>query len=195
MPGKEIMFYKHWKKILLTATAFFWTSCHYEDDAQPLYGVYCPPEGCTTPEIESSSNETESSSSSEVASSSSIEKSSSSTEALGYSSFSAIYAPPTPCDLIDSAATCDFNALFSSKSPDYTNQIIPISCKKYQCLNNTCTEATAQVNSEHNPPSVCNEDGCVDYSLLSSIQTKYTCSDGKTYSNQDFNIFYHIEKH
>lgn len=51
------MFYRHWKRIALTLTAFFWASCHFEDSAQPLYGVYCPPEGCDDLGIESSSDE------------------------------------------------------------------------------------------------------------------------------------------
>ena len=85
---------KHWKKVLLTTTAFFWASCHYEDAAQPLYGVYCPPEGCGDPELSSSSEATPESSS-EVGSSSSefnalsssnIQESSSSVEALSSSS-------------------------------------------------------------------------------------------------------------
>ncbi len=81
---------KHWKKIILSATAFFWAACNYEDSAKPLYGVYCPPEGCGDPElsssseatpISSSSEETSSSSESNAPSSSSIEESSSSSSA------------------------------------------------------------------------------------------------------------------
>lgn len=71
---------KHWKKILLTTTAFFWAGCHYEDDAQPLYGVYCPPEGCGEPELSSSSINPLSSSSEVVSSSSKTNTSSSSNE-------------------------------------------------------------------------------------------------------------------
>lgn len=78
---------KHWKKILLTTTAFFWASCHYEDAAQPLYGVYCPPEGCGEPELSSSSAETVLSSSSEAVSSSSMINASSSSN-VGESSSS-----------------------------------------------------------------------------------------------------------
>ena len=76
---------KHWKKILLTTTAFFWASCNYEETAQPLYGVYCPPEGCGDSELssssETSSEEASSSSESNAPSSSSIEESSSSSSA------------------------------------------------------------------------------------------------------------------
>ena len=152
----------------------------------PTYGcgaIECPP-----PLGLSSSSIAESSSSS-------IEAYSSSSEALAYSSFSAVYAPQTPCNLTDTAATtCDFDSLFSSKSTEYTNKIYAISCKQYKCDSKTCTEATAQVDSEHNPSSECDENGCVDYSLLSSTQKKYTCSDGKTYDQIEFNARYHINE-
>ena len=85
---------KHWKKILLTTTAFFWAACNYEDTAKPLYGAYCPPEGCGDPELSSSSEATpesssdvaSSSSEANAPSSSSIQESSSSVDALSSSS-------------------------------------------------------------------------------------------------------------
>ncbi|MBO4713700.1 MAG: hypothetical protein J5615_07420 [Fibrobacter sp.] len=174
-----------------SSSSFVETSSSFEESSSsfevpvPTYGcgaIECPP-----PLGLSSSSIAESSSSS-------IEAYSSSSEALSYSSFSAVYAPQTPCNLTDTAATCDFDSLFSSKSSEYTNKIYAISCKQYKCDSKTCTEATAQVDSEHNPPSVCDENGCVDYSLLSSTQKKYTCSDGKTYDQIEFNARYHINE-
>lgn len=237
------MFYKHWKKIVLALTGFFWASCDNtsssaEDDPQvspALYGIEVPCDTglCSSIPVSSEANGEESSSSFvessssfvetsssfvessssyetpvptygcgaiecppslDLSSSSSIEAYSSSSEALSYSSFSAVYAPQTPCNLTDTAATCDFDSLFSSKSSEYTNKIYAISCKQYKCDSKTCTEATAQVDSEHNPPSECNENGCVDYSLLSSTQKKYTCSDGKTYDQIEFNTRYRINE-
>jgi len=79
---------KHWKNLLLTITAFLWAGCHYEDDAQPLYGVYCPPEGCGEFEQSSSSDEPASSSSEIIAPSSSSVVSSSSSESVESSSSS-----------------------------------------------------------------------------------------------------------
>ncbi|MBQ3716192.1 MAG: hypothetical protein II892_11560 [Fibrobacter sp.] len=197
------MFYKHWKKIALALTGIFWASCGGDsnstepsgDCASCEYGVEVPHESSSSL-AESSSSFVESSSSSieELSSSSRIEAYSSSSEALSYSSFSAVYAPQTPCNLTDTAATCDFDSLFSSKSSEYTNKIYAISCKQYKCDSKTCTEATAQVDSEHNPPSECNENGCVDYSLLSSTQKKYTCSDGKIYDQIEFNTRYRINE-
>lgn len=160
-----------------SSSSFVESSSSYETPV-PTYGcgaIECPP-------------------SLDLSSSSSIEAYSSSSEALSYSSFSAVYAPQTPCNLTDTAATCDFDSLFSSKSSEYTNKIYAISCKQYKCDSKTCTEATAQVDSEHNPPSVCDENGCVDYSLLSSTQKKYTCSDGNTYDQIEFNTRYRINE-
>lgn len=203
------MFFKYWKKIALTLTGFFWASCGGDSNStdsgvDPVceYGVEVPHESSSSfvePSsslVETSSSIAESSSSTiEESSSSSIEAYSSSSEALAYSSFSAVYAPQTPCNLTDTAATtCDFDSLFSSKSTEYTNKIYAISCKQYKCDSKTCTEATAQVDSEHNPSSECDENGCVDYSLLSSTQKKYTCSDGKTYDQIEFNARYHINE-
>ncbi|MBO7413773.1 MAG: hypothetical protein J6U20_08955 [Fibrobacter sp.] len=211
------MFFKYWKKIALTLTGFFWASCGGDSNStdsgvDPVceYGVEVPHESSSSfvepssslvetsssiAESSSSSIEESSSSSIEAYSSSSIEAYSSSSEALAYSSFSAVYAPQTPCNLTDTAATtCDFDSLFSSKSTEYTNKIYAISCKQYKCDSKTCTEATAQVDSEHNPSSECDENGCVDYSLLSSTEKKYTCSDGKTYDQIEFNARYHINE-
>ena len=200
------MFYKQWKKIALALTGFFWASCNNNTTITDgaLYG--CLTDDCSDPTAESSSDEllqisssnkkvsSSSQSSSSETSSSSIEAYSSSSEALAYSSFSAVYAPQTPCDLTDTVATCDFESLFSSKSSEYTNKIYPISCKQYKCDSKTCTEAKAQVDSEHKPSFKCDENGCVDYSLLSSTQKKYTCSDGKTYDQIEFNARYHINE-
>ena len=55
------MFYKHWKKIALTLTAFFWASCSETTEDTPLYG--CPPDGCYDEPESSDSNNEESSSS------------------------------------------------------------------------------------------------------------------------------------
>ena len=73
------MFYRHWNKIALTLTAFFWASCTSDNPTvvQPAYGVVCPPEGCGNPEL-SSSGIIPVSSSSEVAGSSNSAESSSS---------------------------------------------------------------------------------------------------------------------
>ena len=81
------MFYKHWKKISLALTAFFWASCNNSTVTEPpLYG--CPREGCGNQPISSSEASPESSSSeATVLSSSSSEAVSSSGTAESSSSF------------------------------------------------------------------------------------------------------------
>jgi hypothetical protein len=72
------MFYKHWKKIALAFTAFFWAGCDDSSltDSPDLYG--CPPDACHDEPISSEAGDPESSSSEEAISSSSEETSSSS---------------------------------------------------------------------------------------------------------------------
>jgi len=90
------MFYKHWKKLSLALTAFFWASCNNNTTVTqpPLYG--CPPGGCEQPN--SSSEATPESS---AAAPSSSETVSSSSQAESSSSF-VLPAPAygvvaTPC--------------------------------------------------------------------------------------------------
>ena len=93
---------KHWKKIILSATAFFWAACNYEDSAKPLYGVYCPPEGCGDPELSSSSETAVPSSSSEEASSSSESNAPSSSSIEESSSSSSAEVTCAPGDSMES---------------------------------------------------------------------------------------------
>lgn len=72
------MFYKHWKKIFIALTGFFWSSCSYEDSAQPLYGVIDSLDNPNSSETVLSSSSEALSSSEAFVSSSSVEESSSS---------------------------------------------------------------------------------------------------------------------
>ena len=72
------MFYKHWKKIALALTGFFWSSCTFESAAQPLYGVEETPNESSSSEAPLSSSSETLSSSEATISSSSVEESSSS---------------------------------------------------------------------------------------------------------------------
>ena len=66
------MFYKHWKKIALTLTAFFWASCDNSPNEAPMYGAPpCDSNHCMEAPESSDANGTQSSSSETTASSSS----------------------------------------------------------------------------------------------------------------------------
>ncbi len=122
------MFYKHWKKLALSLTTFFWTSCTSENATQPLYGVYCPPEGCADSEISSSSEAAPISSSSNesiAASSSSIVESSSSVKETPSSS---------------SIRTTSSSSLPGNRANDKVYQMAKdpsISCELYQIFAST----------------------------------------------------------
>ena len=72
------MFYKHWKKLFIALTGFFWSSCTFESAAQPLYGVEEIPNDSSSSEAPLSSSSQALSSSEATISSSSVEESSSS---------------------------------------------------------------------------------------------------------------------
>ena len=78
------MFYKHWKKIALALTAFFWAGCDSTSTEAPLYGVApCESNGCEEYKApDSSSGET-------------IREESSSSEATGNETTSSSSAPST----------------------------------------------------------------------------------------------------
>ncbi len=58
------MFYKHWKKIALTLTAFFWASCDNSPNEAPMYGAPpCDSNHCMEAPESSEANGTQSSSS------------------------------------------------------------------------------------------------------------------------------------
>ena len=98
------MFYRHWKKIVLALTAFFWVSCISEDDALPLYGVAPVPESSSDVAAISSSSETpnssgiaESSSSKIVAESSSSTVAEQSSSSLGSDQYQMASDPGITC--------------------------------------------------------------------------------------------------
>ena len=98
------MFYRHWKKIVLALTAFFWVSCTSEDDALPLYGVAPVPESSSDVAAISSSSETpnssgiaESSSSKIVAESSSSTVAEQSSSSLGSDQYQMASDPGITC--------------------------------------------------------------------------------------------------
>ena len=98
------MFYRHWKKIVLALTAFFWVSCTSEDEALPLYGVAPVPESSSDVAAISSSSETpnssgiaESSSSKIVAESSSSTVAEQSSSSLGSDQYQMASDPGITC--------------------------------------------------------------------------------------------------
>ena len=157
------MFYKHWKKIALALTGFFWASC--EDtvtSTAPEYG--CPDDVCRPGPIDNSSSSgldhqympLYGVSEMVFESSSSTEESSSSLE---------LVAPAYGV----SGGTCFRD---------------PESQGTYRCNDGvTCQE---KVSERWVPESNCVEDICPDYGVVAITEKTYTCDDGKNYNYAEF---------
>jgi hypothetical protein len=177
------MFYRHWKKIVLALTAFFWVSCTYEDDAQPLYGV--------APAPESSSDATTVSSSSETPSSSGIAESSSSSAVAEQSSSSLAsnqYRMASNPDII-----CTWsNVSGSGKCLDSEDKHSWTETRK-KMLEENQTRTLAELDSLEDDLIVGFDYGAPEYGVPSINCTHpdlgyfvYKCSNNETYSASSF---------
>ncbi len=163
------MFYKHWKKIALALTGFFWASC--DDSASSAVCLYGPDPNYSDPAenpVSSSSkttgNETNSSSSvATEASSSSVEKTSSSSS-NDFEKMVPLYGiemDKTVCTQVKGKPTINCN-----------NGV-------------TCTERT----EERLGDSPCNSDICPDYGVVQISENTYEC-DGVKYNEAQFRTRY-----
>ena len=178
------MFYKHWKKISLALTAFFWASCNNSTVTEPpLYG--CPPEGCDNQPISSSEASPESSSSEAT---------------VQFSSSS---------EAVSSSGTAKSSSSFVLPAPVYGVEAIPcyedgkgiktngeISQKKLYCVDGvTCKETEVLVETGREPCRTF-DDGdlkgavaCPDYGVVYVTEKTYDC-DGVTYNEAEFRSRY-----
>ena len=177
------MFYRHWKKIFLSLTAFFWVSCTYEDHAQPLYGVEPPPE--------SSSDATAFSSSSEIPNSSGIAESSSSSAVAEQSSSSLEsnqYRMASDPDII-----CTWsNVPGSGKCLDSDDKHSWTESRK-KMLEENQTRTLAELDSLEDDLIVGFDYGATEYGVPSINCTHhdlgyfvYKCTNNETYSASSF---------
>ncbi|MBR3669599.1 MAG: hypothetical protein IKN70_06275 [Fibrobacter sp.] len=165
------MFYRHWKKIFLSLTAFFWVSCTYEDYAQPLYGVEPPPG--------SSSDVTAFSSSSETPSSSGIAQSSSSSTVAEQSSSSLAdnqYRLASDPSVICTAAPIGYTCLDFEDKRDWTEA-------RKKMLEENQTRTLAELDSleddlyvgfDYGAPEYGVQDNCTHYA---AVVIAYICSN------------------
>lgn len=180
------MLYKHWKKVLLSLTAFFWASCDTTSSADD--GSETPPIDNPDPRSSSATEGADTSSASGTPESS-AEAASSADEATASSSSAA-----TP------ASSDDRNVESSdAKSSDSGNIIAPkygvmFTCerkgKKIACDDGvTCTEEeteTAQV------PECSGDQICAKYGVVYVKETTYKCDDGRVYNYAEFQSKYNI---
>ena len=183
------MFYKHWKKLALALTGFFWASCDFgssttEDGA--LYG--CPPEVCPpNPATSSSSVSTESEESS--SSSSEEQKQSSSSEDFG--KIMPLYGVEYE-KLVSSSSTEESSSSFTEIMPAY-GVLDKIACIQKQGEKTmTCEDGVTcrQVTEERwAPESPCVDEICPDYGVVQISENTYEC-DGVRYNEAEFHARY-----
>ena len=201
------MFYKHWKKLALALTGFFWASCDFGSSTTEEAALYgCPPEGCHQDSPNSSNSNLSSSdksSSSETAGQSSDNKkddSSSSVEPKSSSSFDMQVVPLYGVQLKDLSSSSmqkissssegekvpcnDVSSDRQTLTREKDNGITMLECKDGVTCQEKVTESWA---SEFE----CIDDICPDYGVVRISEKMYACDDGNVYNEAEFLSRYH----
>ena len=189
------MFYKHWNKLALALTGFFWASC--DNDSVSANGDTNPP----TPPITSSESGVSDSSSSETENQQTV--SSSSAEQSSSSEFTNIMpAYGVPNDVSSSSEAESSSSLEFNVVPLYGIQVDKYVCTQklgedtMTCADGvTCTEETKESWTREDPcwESTTDEGeliaACPDYGVVQISEKVYTC-DGQIYNEAEFRARY-----
>ena len=197
------MLYKHWKKIALALTGFFWASCDNtssaEDDTTSSSSTIDTPSSSSETGGPASSAEeppTSSSTEEQATSSSTDEPNVSSSDDIGKSSSSlgdiaAKYGVPISSS---SEIAAKYGVPISSSSMIVAKYgVMMPTCKKIEskltCDDGVfCTES--ETETKQYPP--CDGDVCTKYGVVIVKESTYKCSDGKTYNEAEFRSKYQI---
>ncbi len=209
------MLYKHWKKVLLSLTAFFWASCDTTSSADD--GNDTPPidnpdprsssatEGADTSsasrtpessaEAASSADEATASSSSAATPASSDDRNVESSDAR-VSSSETIVAPKYGVPMSSSMIAAKYGVIAPSSSsesiaPKYG---VMFTCerkgKKIACDDGvTCTEEETETAQT---PQCSVDQICAKYGVVYVKETAYKCDDGRVYNYAEFQSKYNI---
>ena len=188
------MFYRHWKKILLSLTAFFWASCENTtsaegDNGTPLSSssVENPNSSSATGSPASSSEEATSNSSVDAPPepSSSADVAISSADANSSSSTGIIIAPKygVPMSSSEGLIAAKYGVVMPSATCDRTGK------SKLACDDGVTCEETVKETMESTP---CDGDICAKYGIVYVKDTTYKCDDGKVYNVAEFRAKYQI---
>lgn len=205
------MLYKHWKKVLLSVTAFFWASCDdpassntSEEPAssasidQPTSSsVVTPPgssastEGVSSTEANPTSSATDNPASSEAAAESSDTDTSAasssdnpnvaSSGSVAKSSSDGMIAPKYGVPMSSSVIAAKYGV------PMPTCEKVGSSLTCSDGVN--CTEIVSETTQS---PSCTGDQLCAKYGVVVVKETTYKCDDGKTYSEAEFLTKYNI---
>lgn len=216
------MFYKHWKKIALAATSFFWVSC----DNDPSSASEEPTSSSSVEEIKSSaatgsptsSSATEAQESSATADSptsssdAATQNSSSATEEATSSavqdepniksstshrrsSSSNVIAPKYGAPVDSFVIAPKYGITISSSSEVAAKYGVPTPvCEKVDSTL-TCSDGitcTETVTETQQAPECTGDQLCAKYGVVVVKETTYKCSNGKTYNEAEFRSKYQI---
>ena len=185
------MFYKHWKKIALALTGYFWAGC--DDSASSAVCLYGP-----DPNYSSATENPESSSGTEGNISSSATETSSSSEEQKPISSSEDFNKAMPLygveyeKFVSSSSAEESSSSFTEVMPAYG---VP---DKIACIQKpgektiTCEDGVTcrQVTEERwAPETPCVDEICPDYGVVQISENTYEC-DGKTYNEAEFHARY-----
>ena len=195
------MFYKHWQKLALALTGFFWFAC--DSDTTSANGAEEPPVNSSDSIVPQSSDsvvpqsseaaEPQSSETAEPQSSDAVVPQSSAVEENSSSSFTKIM--PAYGVEMDYSSSSEVTPESSSSlevivTPLYGVQVDQFVCtqrggeSKFQCTDgNTCEKSVEETWEREYE---CFEGICPDYGVVSISKNVYKCSDGKTYSEAEF---------
>lgn len=174
------MFYKHWKKIALALTGFFWASC--DDSASSAVCLYGPDPNYSNP----AENPTSSSSVNQApVSSSSVaagnETNSSSSEATEESSSSSEAVKPESSSSEIEMQMPLYGVIMDTTLCTQVKGDPTITCND----GTVCTQKT----EERWGGLPCSNDICPDYGVVQISENTYEC-DGKVYSEAEFRARY-----
>ena len=183
------MFYKHWKKIALALTGFFWASC--DDSASSAVCLYGPDPNYSDP----AENPVSSSS---IATGSKTESSSSEKQKLSSSSSEATEESSSSLEKIMPAyGSPDDTVTSSSSEIEMQMPLYGVIMDKPVCTQArgestmTCEDGTVctQKNEERWGSIPCSDDICPDYGVVQISENTYEC-DGKVYNEAEFRARY-----
>ena len=176
------MFYKHWKKISLALTAFFWASCNNTTVTEPpLYGV--------PPDISSSSESPESSA---IESSSSETTQNLSLSSEAQSSSSELTQVMPAYGVYDKVSCYLDDKDKGIKASTSSRGVFEYSYHCENGVNCVARDSVTGYEPEYPCKEVLDENGvklqtvCLDYGVIATTETTFSCDDGKTYSEEEF---------
>lgn len=178
------MLYKHWKKIALALSGFFWASCDTDSASannvdEPAPNSSAAPSSSTAP----SSSATAGNSSQVAESSSSFGQEEVPLYGIEYNNFvsSSSMNEVMPAYGVSNQVVCVEDKAGRKYENGFTNTVL-------KCENGVTCQEKMTITSEREYE--CFEGICPDYGVVTISEKTYTCDDGNTYNEAQFQMLY-----